>query len=219
MLLVLRKGGILDGIVNEVASAWSQRGGEVEGWRHAEAAELESDFDIVQDARRVDGKVVERRRDLPGQEVGSRGILLRGNSLGDTQLLGDCLDGTGLVLGVQQERVCGVHGGHEPGQEGGFSLVAQGRLANGEGAGRDGGDDVGDTGEDVGSLARWQGHALDSEGIGEDRGIYSSAVGKNLIDQGRVSLGSSTDGLWQSEREKWLVFVQLPCQLPCLDSP
>lgn len=153
MLLVLRNGGVPDRIVNELASARDQSGSEVKGRRNREATKLFSDVDIVHDTCRVDGEVIERRRDLSGQQIGGRGVLLRGNSLRDTQLLDEGLDGAWLVLWVEQELVGGVHGLHEASQQGVFSLAAQGGLADGEGARGDGRDDVGDAGEDVGGLA------------------------------------------------------------------
>lgn len=195
MLLVLLNGGVLDRIVNELANARNQSFSKVKGRRNAEAAKLLPDVDIVHDARRVDSEVVERRRDLSGQQVGGRSVLLRGNSLRDAQLLNESLDGARLVLGVEQELVGGVHGGHEASQQGVFSLVAQGGLADGEGARGDGGDDIGDAGEDVGGLAGSESIALDGEGVGEDGGINCGAVGESLVDEGGESLGSSADGL------------------------
>lgn len=195
MLLEQGNGGVPDGIVNELANARNQSGSKVKSVGNAEAAKLLPDVDIVQDARGVDGEVVERRRDFSGEQVGGGGVLLRGNGLGDAQLLDEGLDGAWLVLGVEQELVGGVHGGHEAGEQGVFGLVAQGGLADGEGARGDGGDDVGDAGEDVGRLAGRESLALDGEGVCEDGGIDCGAVGESLVDEGGISLGGSADGL------------------------
>lgn len=195
VLLVLLNGSVPDGIVNELANARNQSFSKVKGRGNTEAAKLLPDVDIVHDTRRVDGEVVERRRDLSRQQVGGRSVLLRGYSLRDAQLLDEGLDGARLVLGVEQELVGGVHGCHEASQQGIFSLVAQGGLADGEGARGDGGDDVGDAGEDVGGLAGSKSIALDGKGVGEDGGIDCGAVGESLVDEGGESLGSSADGL------------------------